>query len=132
MFITCLRRIEPRLLFWLAVAHLVMYCQQMHVFPGERFKYNPLHESVPNTFLGRTKNGWMDTELFYMWLANHFVVHIPPARPVILLVDGHSTHIDIQITKFCQGNQNNTVLFASSHQSPSYNPLMLRSSVPLK
>ena len=103
----------------------------MHVFPGERFKYNPLHESVPNTFLGRTKNGWMDTELFYMWLANHFVVHIPPARPVILLVDGHSTHIDIQITKFCQGNQ--IILYClPAHTSHIVQPLDVAFFRPLK
>ncbi|XP_021345515.1 uncharacterized protein LOC110445301 [Mizuhopecten yessoensis] len=77
----------------------------MHVFPGER-SFNPLHDAVPNSILGRTKSGWMDTEVFFMWLANHFVTAIPDlARPVVLLVDSHSTHIDLQTTRFCRENK---------------------------
>ena len=38
----------------------------MIVFPGERFNYNPLYGAVPNSFLGRTKNGWMNIEVFFM------------------------------------------------------------------
>ena len=44
----------------------------MHVFPGIRFRYNPLEGCAE----GRSDNGWMVTELFYGWLANHFIKHI--------------------------------------------------------
>ena len=72
----------------------------MHIFLGKRFLYNPLD----GAYMGRSNNGWMVTQLFYGWLANHFVSHIPPECPVLLIVDGHSTHIDVKILKFCKEN----------------------------
>ena len=39
-----------------------------------------------------SKQCWIDSELFYCWLSNLFLLNIPPARPVLLLLDGHSTH----------------------------------------
>ncbi|VDI83194.1 Hypothetical predicted protein [Mytilus galloprovincialis] len=46
-----------------ATAH---YLPPMLVFPGERFRFNPL-EGFTEAVLGRTKTGWMDSELFYTW-----------------------------------------------------------------
>lgn len=76
----------------------------MHIFPGVRFRYNPLAGGVEGAYFGRSDSGWMVTELFYGWVANHFVKHIPPERPVLLLVDGHTTHIDLETSKFCKEN----------------------------
>ena len=36
--------------------------------------------------------GWIDQELFKHWLVRHFVVHVLSARPLLLLLDGHSSH----------------------------------------
>ena len=44
----------------------------MIVYPGKRFSYNPL-EGFENAVLGRTENGWMDSELFCVWLKTTFV-----------------------------------------------------------
>lgn len=41
-------------------------------------------------------SGWMDSETFDNWFSNHFLVHAPPARPILLLLDGHSTHYNPQ------------------------------------
>ena len=76
-----------------------------HVFPGERFKQNPLQDAVPNSYFGRSDNGWMTTSLFYGWLGNHFVKCIPPSRPVVLIVDGHGSHIDMEVSKLAIENQ---------------------------
>ena len=38
----------------------------------------------------------MTQELFYGWITKHFVRHITAERPVSLLVDGHTSHIDLQ------------------------------------
>ncbi len=38
-----------------------------HVFPGERFKDNPLSGAVPNSYMGRSDNGLMTTDLFYLY-----------------------------------------------------------------
>ena len=76
-----------------------------HVFPGERFKQNPLQDGVPNSYFGRSENGWMTTPLFYGWLANHFIKRIPAERPVVLLVDGHGSHIDLEVSKLARENK---------------------------
>ena len=49
-------------------------------------------EEVPGTFYGLTSNGWMNMDLFEHWLTLHFLRYAPPVRPLLLLMDGHSTH----------------------------------------
>lgn len=53
--------------------------------------------SVPDTwFLGRSETGWMRSETFFEYIANGFnqwlTDHDIP-RPVLLLVDGHKSHL---------------------------------------
>ena len=47
---------------------------------------------VPGTMYGLTDKGWMDGEVFDNWFTHHFLAHAPPLRPLLLLLDGHSTH----------------------------------------
>ena len=47
---------------------------------------------VPGTIYGLSQNGWMDKELFSDWFFHHFLPYAPPSRPLLLLMDGHSTH----------------------------------------
>ena len=47
---------------------------------------------VPSTFYGLSKNGWIDTDLFNLWFTEHFLAYAPPLRPLLLLLDGHSSH----------------------------------------
>lgn len=94
----------------------------MHVFPGVRFRYNPLDGCIDGAYFGKSESGWMITELFYGWVANHFAAHIPPERPVLLLVDGHTTHIDVETSKFC--TQNGILLYClPPHSSHVTQPL---------
>lgn len=64
----------------------------MHIFAGERFSYNPMVGAIDGAYFGKSPSGWIKTELFYGWIANHFAKHVKQ-RPVVLLLDGHSTHI---------------------------------------
>ena len=50
------------------------------------------HGEVPGTMYGLTDSGWMDGEVFDNWFSHHFLVHAPAVRPLLLLLDGHSTH----------------------------------------
>ena len=54
---------------------------------------------IPGTIYGLTSNGWMDMELFHMWFKRHFLRYCPSARPVLLLMDGHSSHYSIDTIK---------------------------------
>ena len=74
--------------------------------------------------------GWMKTELFFGWLANHFARKVT-TRPVALLVDGHSSHIDLEVAKFCKENQ--ILLFClPPHSSHLTQPLDVSFFKPLK
>ena len=86
----------------------------MHVFPGERFRgYNPMENCVAGAYFGRSPKGWITTKLFYGWITNtnHFHRHVRE-KPFLLLVDGHKSHIDVEVSKFCKDND---LLLATPH-----------------
>ena len=74
-------------------------------FSGKSF--NPEYSlGFPKNFLlGFSDSGWMETYHFFAWVANHFIKRIPPIRPVLLLINGHVSHIDFHTTMFCKENQ---------------------------
>jgi len=39
-------------------------------------------------------SGWMDGEIFTEWFLRHFLVYAPAGRPLLLLIDGHSSHFN--------------------------------------
>ena len=69
------------------------YCMPPFVLFARR-KLNPdlVRHEVPGTLYGMSSKGWIDLELFSEWFARHFLVHAPSARPLLLLMDGHSSH----------------------------------------
>ena len=74
------------------------------IFPGKNFNPEYAYQLPRDGFVGFSPSGWINTEQFYGWVANHFIPNIPPARPVILLIDGHSSHIDLHTSKLCRDN----------------------------
>ncbi len=60
----------------------------------DRKTLNPLYSrnEVPGTMYGLSPNGWIDRSLFCEWFFDHFLVYAPPHRPLLLLMDGHSSH----------------------------------------
>ncbi|XP_071083865.1 uncharacterized protein [Haliotis cracherodii] len=109
------------------------YTPPMIVFPGSRFKYNPL-DGFEEAVLGRTENGWMDAELFVSWLKTCFIPHVDKQaikKPIILFLDGHSTHLTLEACTVCV--ENNIVLYClPSHASHVIQPLDLSLFSPLK
>lgn len=72
----------------------------------------------------------MKTELFYGWIANHFSTLVKQ-RPLVLLVDGHSTHIDVETSTFCKENE--MLLYClPPHSSHITQPLDIGFFSPLK
>ena len=47
---------------------------------------------------------WIDTELFLAWMKKIFLKYIVPECPVLLLTDGHKTHINIDVIDLCRDN----------------------------
>lgn len=47
---------------------------------------------VPGTIYGLSPKGWMDQELFDLWFTCHFLRYASRERPLLLILDGHSSH----------------------------------------
>ena len=73
-------------------------------FPGKSLNAEYCLGFPKNFFLGFSDSGWMETYHFYAWITNHFINQIPPKRPMLLLIDGHVSHIDYNTTLFCKEN----------------------------
>ncbi len=54
---------------------------------------------VPGTFYGLSPNGWIDSKLFEQWFLHHFLAYAPPIRPLLLLLDGHSSHFNPSVIR---------------------------------
>ena len=65
---------------------------------------------VPGTFYGLSNKGWMDQELFDAWFSGHFLRYAPPARPLLLLLDGHSSHYAPDTIRYAASEQ--VIIFA--------------------
>jgi len=55
-------------------------------------------------------NGWMDQELFAKWFSNHFLYYAISARPLLLMLDGHSSHCTLDLVKVAA--EKNVIIFA--------------------
>ena len=67
----------------------------MVIFDRKHLQAEMATGEVPGTFYGLSDTGWMDSELFHKWFVHHFLVHAPPKRPLLLLMDGHTSHYDV-------------------------------------
>jgi len=80
----------------------------MIIFPYERIPYS-ISQSVPNDWsIGKSENGWMTAETFYEYISNIFEPWLTAQnieRPVILYVDGHSSHMTLPVAEFCMDHQ---------------------------
>ena len=43
---------------------------------------------------GLSSSDWTDNELFDAWFQNHFLAYAPAAHPLLLILDGHSSHFN--------------------------------------
>ena len=74
---------------------------------------------VPGTTYGLSSKGWVDTELFRGWLIDHFIHFTVGARPLLLLLDGHSSHYQPDLVRFAK--EHDIILFClpphTTHES---------------
>ncbi|CAH2045185.1 unnamed protein product, partial [Iphiclides podalirius] len=83
---------------------------------------NDLANGAPEGSIVRlSKNGWINSEKFLEWM-HHFEAHIPPARPVLLIMDSHSTHVSQDVIDFATKNGIHLFTFPS-HTSHLLQPL---------
>lgn len=57
--------------------------------------------------LGISETGWMQSKQFYEYFANIFVNFLAEKeipRPVVVFVDGHASHLSLNLSNFCREN----------------------------
>lgn len=89
---------------------LVM-CNAAGVLPPPMvvYSYKRIPKNIASRFpkdwaLGRSDNGWMTQETFYEYITNIFfpwVVKNKVTLPIVLFVDGHASHMNLQLSRFC-------------------------------
>ena len=64
----------------------------------------PVNE-IPGTIYGLSDKGWIDGELFQWWFKKHFLCYAPTSRPLLLLLDGHSSHYCPEVIRYAAEQQ---------------------------
>ena len=88
------------------------YCvPPMVVYNRKSYFVSPemVQGEIPGTAYGFSSKGWMDQDLFGHWF-NHFLKYAPPIRPLLLLLDGHSSHYCPSVIR--QAAEHEVILFA--------------------
>ena len=94
------------------------------LYPRKRPVPEKMREGAyPNTIFQVSDNGWITKELFFEWF-KLFVQMIPPLRPVLLVLDGHGSHITIDVIEYTRSNEIH-LLCLPSHTSHILQPLDL-------
>ena len=79
----------------------------MIIYPYVRIPKDIVN-NVPDEFsIGRSDSGWMKAEIFYDFIGNAFVLWLAEheiEKPIILFVDGHRTHMSMQVSMLCEDN----------------------------
>lgn len=77
----------------------------MFIYPRVRMTSSLERDGPSGSIYRCSKSGWMNEELFEVWLS-HFKNHVKPSLedPVLLILDNHSSHISLRIYDFCRSN----------------------------
>ena len=78
------------------------------LFSGQSLPKNAAEMAPKDFAFGYSDNGWMTAKSFYEYIANFFepwLIENKIKRPVILYMDGHSSHMTLHLSKFCSEHE---------------------------
>ena len=85
------------------------YIPPMIIWDRKSLKQEWTTGEVAGTLYGMSSKGWMDMSLFEKWFTRHFLRYAPSVRPLLLLLDGHSSHYSPVAVKMAA--EENIILF---------------------
>jgi DDE superfamily endonuclease len=104
-----------------------VYIPPMLIFPRARLKPSLMDNAPAGAVCGANKSGWISEQLFTKWF-QHFITFVSPKdrpNPVLLLMDGHSSHTcNLEIIDLAKVN-NIVILVLPSHCTHRLQPLDL-------
>lgn len=78
------------------------------LFAGQSLPKDVMKVAPDNYSFGYSENGWMTSKNFYEYIANVFYPWLESSGielPIILYIDGHSSHITLPLSEFCHEKQ---------------------------
>ena len=76
----------------------------MVIYKGTRLNEDLMNGAPEDTIFAASPKGHMDSDLFYTWFVK-FVANIPPRRPVLLILDGHASHLSRETLLLAKENK---------------------------
>ena len=101
----------------------------MIIFPRQRVSLDLMSGAPADTFFTGTTLGWINSGVFLKWF-KFFVSQIPPKRPVLLLYDGHASHISIDVIEYAHLHHIEIMCVYLLIEAVCYSHLMWVSSSP--
>ncbi|CAF4830706.1 unnamed protein product [Pieris macdunnoughi] len=80
----------------------------MIVYPLVRISKEIAINVPENWGIGKSPKGWMTGPLYYEYIANIFDPWVKAnniKKPILLLIDGHSSHLTLEVSQYCAENQ---------------------------
>ncbi|XP_065639898.1 uncharacterized protein LOC136072595 [Hydra vulgaris] len=74
------------------------------IFKGVRWNDNLKADCLPNCMVKLSPKGWINSDLFLEWF-KFFMDFIPSERPVILFMDSHASHINMDVILLAKENE---------------------------
>ena len=81
----------------------MFYILPFLIYPRQRITENLKEGAIAGTVFHCSDSGWVNACLFLVWL-QFFAQSIPLSRPVLLILDGHSSHVSIEAIEFARSN----------------------------
>uniref|UniRef100_A0A1X7TXI8 HTH CENPB-type domain-containing protein n=1 Tax=Amphimedon queenslandica TaxID=400682 RepID=A0A1X7TXI8_AMPQE len=91
------------------------------IFPRKRMKEDLKEGAIPGTMFRCSESGWINQQLFLEWF-EFFIESIPPARPVLIIEDGHASHVSLDVIKLAK-ESNIHLLCLPSHSTHILQPV---------
>ena len=87
-------------------------------FPGGQYRF----DGPDDALYVKSESGWIDRELFITWFKKIFLNFSVAQRPLLLLIDGHKSHMGLDLVDLCR--KNNVILFClPPHTTHALQPL---------
>ena len=91
------------------------------VYPRKRISEALKVGAYPGTCFTCSDKGWITQEVYVEWF-RFFLKTIPPIRPILLIADGHSSHVSMEVIELACDN-NVHLLCLPSHTTHLLQPL---------
>ena len=80
----------------------------MILFWYDRIPAAIMHKMPSEWIVGNTDKGWMTAECFYKYISEKFYPWLVEHKiefPIVLYVDGHVSHMTLQLARYCKSKQ---------------------------